>query len=148
MAEPVDHDGALAPRDYPGGPPSEVAGKTAVGYVTRFELAYRQNDEMKSNTDVGTGDERGSYLSRFDISVQNAWVASGPADSSVVRLKYVGSRTIHPGIEFDYITQYVTYYIDSARVVRDRTTRNDFDGTDTLDPDPWVDGEPVACFER
>ncbi|SEN53119.1 hypothetical protein SAMN05216388_1003328 [Halorientalis persicus] len=148
MAEPVDREGALAPRDYPGRPPSEAAGKAAVEYVTRFELAYRHNDEMISNTDVATGDERDKYLTRFDISVQNSWVAAGPADSSVVRLQYVGSGTIHPGIEFDYITQYVTYYIDSTRVVRARTTQNDFVGTDALDPDPWVDGDPVACFEK
>jgi len=102
---------------------------------------------MVANTDVATGGERDRYLTRFDISVRNSWVAAGPADSAVVRLEYVGSGTIHPGVEFDYITQYVTYYVGPTRVVRARTTRNDFDGTDALDPDPWADGDPVACFE-
>ncbi|AUG48603.1 hypothetical protein BVU17_14115 [Haloarcula taiwanensis] len=147
MAEPVDRKGALAARRYPGRPPSEPAGEGAVEYATAFELAYRQNAEMLANTDMTTDGESDSYLTQFDISVQNFWVASGPANSAVVRLQYVGSGTIHPGTDFDYITQYVTYYIGSTRVVRARTTRNDFDGADALDPDPWENGNPVACFE-
>jgi len=147
MAEPVDRKGALPPREYPGRPPSEPAGETAVEYVTTFELAYRQNAEMIANTDITTDGERDSYLTRFDIAVQDSWVTAGPADSAVVRLQYVGSGTIHPGMEFDYITQYVTYYIDSTQIVRARTTRHDFEGVDALDPDPWADGDPVACFE-
>lgn len=147
IAEPVDREGALAPREYPGPPPTELTDKAAVEYVTTFELAYRQNDEMVANTDVTTGDERDSYLTRFDISVQDSWVAAGPSDSAVVRLQYVGSGTIHPGTSFDYVTQYVTYYVDSTRVVRAKTTQYDFEGTDALDPDPWTDGDPVACFE-
>lgn len=147
IAEPVDREGALAPREYPGRPPSELASDAAVEYVTAFELAYRQHDEMVANTDVATDSERDSYLTRFDITVRDSWVAAGPAESAVVRLQYVGSGTVHPGMEFDYVTQYVTYYVDSSRVVRARTTRNDFDGTDALNPDPWEDGDPVACFE-
>jgi len=147
MAEPVDRDGALAPREYPGRPPSEPAGEAALEYVTTFELAYRQNAEMIANTEITTDGERDSYLTRFDISVQDSWVTAGPANSAVVRLQYIGSGTIHPGMEFDYSTQYVTYYVDSARVVRARTTRHGFDGADALDPNPWADGSPVACFE-
>jgi len=146
-AEAVDREGALAPREYPGRPPSDPTDEAAVAYATAFELAYRQNAELRATTAVTTDDERDNYLTRFDISVQNSWVAAGPADSAVVRLQYVGSGTIHPGTNFDYITQYVTYYVGSTRVVRARTTRNDFDGADALDPDPWEDGTPVACFE-
>ena len=147
MAEPVDRKGALAPREYPGRPSSEPAGESAVEYVTTFELAYRQNAEMIANTEITTGGDPDSYLTRFDISVQESWVAAGPADSAVVRLQYVGSGTVHPGMEFDYVTQYVTYYVDPTQIVRARTTRHDFDGADALDPNPWADGDPVACFE-
>jgi hypothetical protein len=147
LAESVNEDRALAPREYHGQPPSEPTREGALEYATTFELAYRQNDEMVANTDVATDGETDSYLTRFDISVQDSWVAVGPSDSAVVRLEYVGSGTVHPGWEFDYITQYVTYYIDSTRIVRARTARNDFDGSDALDPDPWEDGDPVACFE-
>ena len=147
MAESVDREEALAPREYPGRPPSELAGGAGVAYVTTFERAYRQNDEMLSNTDLATDGGRDSYLTRFDITVQDSWVAAGPSGSAVVRLRYVGSGSVHPGLEFDYATQYVTYYVDSTRVVRARTTRHDFEGVDALDPDPWTDGVPVACFE-
>lgn len=143
IAESVDREEALAPREYPGQPPSEPAGEAAVEYVTRFELAYRQNAEMEANNDIAND----RYLTRFDITVQNSWVAAGPSDSSVVRLQYIGSGAIHSGSEFDYVTQYVTYYVDSKRVVRARTTQYDFEGTDALDPDPWAGGDPVACFE-
>ncbi|WP_336338306.1 hypothetical protein [Haloarcula brevis] len=146
-AESVDREGALEPRPYPGRPPSEPAGEAGVAYVTAFERAYRQNDEMLSNTDLATDGGRDSYLTRFDITVRDSWVTAGPAGSAVVRLQYVGSGSVHPGLEFDYVTQYVTYYVGSARVVRARTTRRDFEGVDALDPDPWTDGTPVACFE-
>ena len=147
MPEPVDREGALAPREYPGRPPSDLTGETAVEYVTAFDRAYRQNQEMRANSDAATDGERDSYLTRFDITVQDSWVAASPADSVVVRLAYLGSGTEHNGSEFDYVTQYVTYYVDPTRVVRARTTQYDFDGADALDPDPWTDGEPVACFE-
>ncbi|WP_058996868.1 hypothetical protein [Haloarcula sp. CBA1127] len=147
IAEPVNREGALAPREYPGRPPSELAGEAAVEYATTFELAYRQNAKMRANTDVTTDGELDTYLTRFDISIQNSWVAAGPSDSVVVRLQYIGSGTFHYGPEFDYITQYVTYYVDSTRVVRARTTLHNFEGIDALDPDPWADGNPVACFE-
>jgi hypothetical protein len=147
MAEPVNREGALAPREYPGPPPSEPANEAAVEYATAFELAYRQNGEMRANTDVTTDGEPDSYLTRFDISIQNSWAAAGPSDSVVVRLQYIGSGTIHPNLEFDYITQYVTYYIDSTRIVRARTTQYDLEGIGALNPDPWADGTPVACFE-
>jgi hypothetical protein len=145
--DPVGREGALAPREYPGRPPSEFVREQAVEYVTAFERAYRQNDEMRANGDVATGGERDSYLTRFDLTVRDSWVAAGPADSVVVRLAYIGSGTEHNGSEFDYVTQYVTYYVDSTRVVRARTTQYDFDGADALDPDPWTDGDAVACFE-
>ncbi|MDQ2073640.1 hypothetical protein RBH20_13975 [Haloarcula sp. H-GB4] len=147
IAEPIDREGSLAPRAYPGQPPSELAGQSMVEYVTAFELAYRQNAEMVANTDMTTDGKPDSYLTRFDISVQSTWVAPGPTNSAVIRLQYIGSGRIHPGMDFDYITQYVTYYVSSTRAVRARTTRNDFDGADSLDPDPWENGNPVACFE-
>ena len=147
VTEPVDREEALAPRKYPGRPPSKPAGEPAAEYATTFELAYRQNAEMRANTDVSTDDGPDKYLIRFDISVQDSWVAAGPSDSAVVRLKYVGSGTVHPGMDFDYVTQYVTYYIDSTRIVRAKTTQYDFAGADTLDPNPWTDGDLVACFE-
>jgi hypothetical protein len=146
-AEPVDRAGALAPREYPGPPPSDPAGEAAVEYVTAFERAYQQNAEIAATTDVGSEGERDSYLTRFDMTVRDSWVAAGPGESAVVRLEFVGSGAVHPGVEFDYVTQYVTYYVDATRVVRAGATRRGFEGADALDPDPWADGEPVGCFE-
>lgn len=103
MATTVERAGALDPRAYPGPPPANLTDEAAQEYVTDFELAYRQNDEMRSSTDISTDSASDSYLTRFDISVQESWIAAGPADSIVVRLRYVGSGTVHPGTEFDYL---------------------------------------------
>lgn len=147
MPTALDREDALRPRDYPGRPPEPLTVAAAVDYVTAFERAYRQNDEMVTSNEVGTATEREEYLTRFNITVRETWAATDGGGSAVVRLRYNGSGTTHPGTEFDYVTQYVTYYVDQSLVVRARTTQYGFGGVDELSPDPWADGSPLACFD-
>lgn len=145
VAEPVDREAALAPRTYPGQPSADLAGEAAVEYVSAFEHAYQQNDQLRASTERASDGEPEQYLTRFDFYVVDSWVAPGPADSNVVRLRFGGSGTVHHGAEFDYVRQYVTYYVDPSRVLRAGTPR-EIDGVGALDPDPWSEGDPVACF--
>lgn len=134
-------DDAIQPSEYPGPPPSPLDDESAVEYVKRFERAYTWNEQIAQSDDV---------IATLDVTVTEHWTYDAPPDAAVVRLQYVYSgRTEDPstgsaGAHFDSPELFVSYYVDPTLVVR---TGSRPGGGEDLDPDPWEDGKPVACFE-
>jgi len=132
-------ENTVQPVDYPGEPPSPLED-SAVDYVTRFEEAYRRNYEIL---------EKGP-LREYSGGVTETWTYDAPPGGAVVRLKTVyGGQVLDddgPGAIYDSPQVFVTYYVDPSRVVRAETKGQSQLTPESLDPDPWENGDGLTCF--
>lgn len=138
---PEQSDGAVQPREYPGPPPDSLDDESATEYVERFETSYRQNHEIEAR----------DQLHEFSGGTVESWTFEAPPDGAVVRLETVYGGTVQSEngeqVHYDSASVFVTYYVDPKRVVRAEATSVTNVDIDSLDPDPWKSGQPVACFQ-
>mgnify|MGYP000315484329 CR=1 FL=1 len=140
--EPPDGDDLVQPAEYPGPPPAQLNDESAIEYVEQFERSYRTNMELSQTY----------RLHLISVSVAETQVFDTPGEAAVVRLRTHFSGTAQTEeaegeLHYDIWDAYVSYYVDSAVVVRaEKRSQSEVD-TDELDPDPFESGEPVACFE-
>lgn len=124
---------------YPPRPESLSDAERIVGYVEKYERAYRRNDLLV---------DYGADLEQFDMSAPLGRIYDAPDGAAVVRLEYSfsfkarrGGATVHG----DSLLNYATYYVDDEVLIR-ASSRRDVADASAPAPDPWDTGTPVECF--
>lgn len=138
--ETPSHENALEPASYPSAPEPILEGVDQ--YVIDFEEAYRRNAFVAE-----FGAEARVLDFQFDARQVDEIDAESDRDAALISVVYnVKTRTrrqTEPSSTWD---TRVTYYVDEHVVLRARYTGGIADGP-SFDPDPRLEGEPVACIE-
>lgn len=139
-APDASEEEAVEPLSYPDPLDSFDDDTTTIEYVEAYERAYRRNTLVA---------EWGAQLIQFSMGIEGTKRFDSPVDAALVRIQYHYSETVEQSdgtVVGDSPTIFVTYYLDQSVVIRAESSDRPED-LDALDPDPWLAGNPVECFE-
>ncbi|QLG60648.1 hypothetical protein [Halorarum salinum] len=131
---------AVEPTSYPDPLDSFDDDDSTVEYVEAYERAYRRNTLVA---------EWGARLTQFFVGIEGTKSFSSPGNAALVRIQYHYSETVERSggtVIGDSPTIFVTYYLDQSVLIRAESSDRPEDLA-ALDPDPWLAGDPVECFE-